>query len=287
MESCRVSYQCFNVSIDGRIAHVQMSRPEKRNAMNLRYWDELPTIIREIDAEAEARVVVISSTGPHFSAGLDFQEFMAATADDPRDERTKRILQGADFYQKVTLMQQSFSVLESCRVPVLAAVQGGCIGAGVDLVSACDLRYATADAFFSIEEINIGMTADVGTFPRLVKLMPEGLVKELAYTGARLPADDARAAGLVNRVFADQQSMLDDVMQIAAQIASKAPLAIHGCKRIINYSRDHGTADTLDNIAVWNASMFQPEEVMEAVAARAEKRDGNFVDLPPLKKTLE
>jgi len=183
----------------------------------------------------------------------------------------------------VGTMQATFSALENCRMPVLAAIQGGCIGGGVDMVTACDMRYATEDAFFCVEETNIGMTADVGTFPRLVKLIPEGLVRELCYTGRRLPAAEAVAAGLVNRVFADQQSMLDGVMEIAAEIASKPPLAVHGCKRMINYSRDHSTADALDYVGTWNASMFQPEEIKEAITARLQKRPGEFVDLPKIK----
>lgn len=167
-------------------------------------------------------------------------------------------------------------------MPVIAAVQGGAIGGGVDLATACDMRYATKDAFFSVFEINIGLTADAGTFPRLVKLIPEGMVRELAYTGRRMPADEARDIGLVNRVFADQETMVVEVMRIAEEIAGKAPLAVYGCKRMINYARDHTTADGLDYISIWNASMMQPEEVSEAVRANAEKRPGNFVDLPKL-----
>ena len=183
-------------------------------------------------------------------------------------------------------MQATFSALENCRIPVIAAIQGGCIGAGVDMVTACDMRYATEDAFFSVEEINIGMTADVGTFPRLVKLIPEGIVREMCYTGRRMPAGDAQSAGLVNRVYDDQQTMLTEVLAIAAEIAAKAPLAVHGCKRMINYSRDHTTADSLDYVGIWNASMFQPEEIMEAITARAQKRPGNFVDLPKIKPAV-
>jgi enoyl-CoA hydratase len=157
------------------------------------------------------------------------------------------------------------------------------VGGGVDMVTACDMRYTTEDAFFTIFETNIGMTADVGTFPRLVQQMPEGLVRELAYTGRRMPAAEAKAVGLVNQVFADQASMLDGVMAIAGEIAEKAPLAVYGCKRMINYSKDHSTADTLDYIAIWNASMMQGQEMQEAMQARAEKRSGDFTELPKRK----
>jgi len=281
-----VKHACFEVDIRDKVAHLTLNRPEKRNSMILKFWDELPAIVNDIDREVKARVIVISSTGPHFTGGLDVNEFFNAGKAGDSAERTQRIVRGAEFLQVVRTMQATFSALENCRMPVIAAVQGGCIGGGVDMVTACDLRYATEDAFFCVEETNIGMTADVGTFPRLVKLIPEGLVRELCYTGRRMPAAEAAAAGLVNRVFEDQASMLDAVMQIAAEIASKPPLAVYGCKRMVNYSRDHSTADALDYVGTWNASMFQPEEIKEAITARLQKRPGEFVDLPKIKTTV-
>ncbi len=278
-----MSYQCFQVSIDDKIAHIVLNRPEKRNSMNRAFWDELPEIIEDIDAKAKARVIVISSTGPHFSAGLDIGEFITGggALQDEESQRLARLGRGAAFYNNVRTMQGTFSCLEDCRIPVLAAIQGGAIGGGVDLVTACDIRYATEDAFLTIYEINIGMTADVGTFPRLVKLIPEGIVRELAYTGRRMPAREAKEVGLVNQVYPDQATMLDEVMKIAREIAGKAPLALYGCKRMISYARDHSTIDGLDYISIWNASMLQPEEMVEAITANTEKRPGNFVDLPP------
>jgi len=283
-----MSYRCFSVNVEEKIAHVVLNRPEKRNSMIPEFWDELPQIIRDIDDNARARAIVISSTGPHFSSGLDVSAFAggANQADADTDEqRRARRHRAANFYDNVTRLQQSFSCIEACRIPVLAAIQGGCIGGGVDLVTACDMRYATEDAFLTIFEINIGLTADVGTFPRLVKLIPEGVVRELAYTGRRMPAREAQAVGLINRVFADQKHMLEGVTAIAREIASKAPLAVYGCKRMINYARDHSTADGLDYIGIWNASMLQPEEIVEAITANAQKRAGVFVDLPVVKRT--
>ena len=202
-----------------------------------------------------------------------------SAADGP-DARAARIRHGASFYDSTSHLQRSFSCLEEYRIPVLAAVQGGCIGGGVDMVSACDMRYATEDAYFTIFEINIGMTADVGTFPRLVKLIPEGIVRELAYTGRRMSAAEARDVGLVNRVFPDQNALLGGVFEVTREIASKPPLAVYGCKRMINYARDHSTADGLDYIAVWNASFLQGAEMWEAMLAARQKRPGEFVDLP-------
>jgi enoyl-CoA hydratase len=273
-------YTCFKVSIDRQIAHIVLDRPEKRNSMNVEFWDELPEIVADIDNQSLARVIVISSTGPHFTSGLDIKAFMQNGQNEGKVTGKAAYTKGEQFYQNVKRMQRSFSILEECRIPVLVAIQGGCIGGGVDLTTACDIRYATEDSFFTIFETNIGMTADVGTFPRLVKLIPEGIVKELAYTGRRMSAHEAKSVGLVNEVFSDQAALLDGVMKVASEIASKAPLAIYGCKKMINYSRDHTTQDSLDYIGIWNASMLQPAEMMEAMSANAEKRDGDFAQLP-------
>ena len=275
-----MTYECFEVEIVDQVAHVVLNRPDKRNAMNRSFWKELPEIIEDIDANARARVIVISSTGPHFSAGLDLSMFSDGAEADAARAETQKLQRGAASYDNILFMQKSFNCLEDCRIPVIAAVQGGAIGGGVDLSVACDMRYATEDAFFIIQEINIALTADVGTFPRLVKLIPEGIVRELAYTGRRMSAQDARQAGLVNRVFADQATMLEEVMQIAREIASKAPIAVYGSKRMINYARDHSTQDGLDYISIWNTSMMNSAEIMEAINARNEGRSAEFVDLP-------
>lgn len=281
-----MTHSCFDVQIANDIAHIKLNRPEKRNSMVPAFWTELPAIIRDIDDNAKARVIVISSTGPHFTSGLDVSSFQQAEITDPSEKRAARIRSGADFYGTVKNMQQSFTALEDCRLPVLVAIQGGCIGGGVDLITACDMRYATEDAFITIFETNIGMTADVGTFPRISKLIADGVARELAYTGRRMMAGEAKEVGLVNRVFEDHAAMIKGVMEIAAEIASKAPLAIMGCKRLMNYSRDHSVQDGLDYIAIWNASMLQREEIFEAMKANAEKRPGKFVDLPPVKKHI-
>ncbi len=274
-----MSYECFDVEIADNIAHVKLNRPDKRNAMNHAFWREFPEIIRDIDDNARARVIVISSTGPHFSAGLDLSMFSGGGDEGPRESLDKN-QRAVSSYNHILHMQKSFNCLEECRVPVLVAIQGGAFGGGVDLATACDIRYATEDAFLVIQEINIALTADVGTFPRLVKLIPEGIVRELAYTGRPMPAAEAKEAGLVNRVFADQAAMLDGVMEIAREIASKAPVAVYGSKRMINYARDHSTEDALDYISIWNTSMMNSEEILEAIQAKGEKRPGEFVDLP-------
>lgn len=275
---------CFDVSIENNIAHIVLNRPKAFNAMPRRFWNDLPTLVHDIDDHAKARVIVISSTGKHFTAGMDISVFtdgegINASGGDP-------YARAEAFRQFVLTLQGSFSCLDNARMPVIAAIQGGCIGAGVDMTSACDIRYCTEDAFFQIAEINIGMTADVGTFPRLCKLIPEGWVRELAYSGRRLPAAKAKEIGLVNDVFPTQDAMLAHVMELAAEIAAKAPVAVAGSKRMINYARDHSIADGLDYIATWQAGMFAPPHMLEAFAAKAQKRDPAFPDLAPMKKKM-
>ncbi len=275
-----MTYEAFNVEIDDNIAHVVLNRPEKRNAMDRAFWKELPEIIHDIDDNARARVIVISSTGPHFSAGLDLSMFSAGADTSVTRTADQTLQRAAASYDNILMMQKSFNCLEECRVPVIVAIQGGAFGGGVDLSVACDMRYATADAFLIIQEINIALTADVGTFPRLVKLIPEGIVRELAYTGRRFTAQEAKEAGLINRVFANHEEMMTQVMAIAREIADKAPIAIYGSKRMINYARDHSTADGLDYISIWNSSMANNPEIMEALTAKQEGRPADFVDLP-------
>ena len=274
-------WTCFNVSIEDQVAHIQMKRPEAMNTMNKAFWSELPAIVRDINDNARARCIVISSTGKHFCAGMDLQVFANV---GEGGGQTDRHVAGESFRKHVHALQDTFSCLDEARMPVIAAIQGGCIGGAVDFTSACDIRYCTADAFFTIMEINIGMTADVGTFPRLCKLIPEGWVREMAYTGRRLPAAKAKEIGLVNEVYADHASMLSAVMVTAREIATKNPVAVSGSKVMINYARDHSTDDALDYIAVWQTGMLAREHMKEAFASQQEKRPAKYPDLAALKK---
>jgi enoyl-CoA hydratase len=273
-----MSYECFSVEIRDQVAHVRLSRPDALNSMNRAFWRELPEIVRKLDDSAAARAIVLSSTGKHFTAGMDLSVF--ASGPDMTGKETGRVR--ANLMKTVLHLQQTFSCLDEARMPVLAAVQGGCIGGGVDMVSACDMRYATRDAFFCIQEINIGMTADVGTFPRLAYLMPQGIVRELAYTGRRFRADEAKACGFVNELFDTHEQLLDAVTGIAVDIAKRSPLAVWGSKEMLNYGRDHSIPDSLRQIAVWQTGMFQPADMREAFTAKAEKRDPAFDDLLPV-----
>ena len=279
-------FECFKIDIQDKIAHIILNRPEKMNSLPISFWSDLPKIINEIDHDALARVIVISSTGKHFSAGMDLSVF--SDAENARNEENPKIDPGrkkGSFYKGLLKLQETFNCIDNSRVPVLMAIQGGCIGGAVDFASACDMRYCTEDAFFCIQEINIGMTADVGTFPRLPYLLPMGLVKELAFTGRRMFSNEAKDCGLVNSVFTNYDEMMREVMQIAKEIAKKSPLAVWGSKEAINYTRGRTIEEGLNQIAMWQTGMYNPHvDMKEALDAQLEKKDPEFEDLYPIKK---
>ncbi|MFT5277586.1 MAG: enoyl-CoA hydratase [Glaciecola sp.] len=270
----------LSVNITDNIAHITLNRPKELNSMIAAFWTELPSIVRLIDEHALARVIVISSQGKHFSAGMDLSVFqnMGSSYDGEPARRAE------SFRRHVLELQDAFNALEEVRIPVLAAVQGGVIGGAVDMISACDSRYCTEDAFFCIKETEIGMTADVGTLQRLPHLIPQGLVRELAYTGRNMMSGEAKSCGLVNHVYTDQESMLIEVMKIAKTIAGHSPMAVTGCKEMINYTRDHDVADSLNYMATWQSGMMQMPDVMEAMSAGKEKRRPTFENLLPKSK---
>ena len=256
----------LQVEISDNIAHIQLSRPEQLNSMNPAFWQELPQVVSRIDDYSAARVIVISSQGKHFSAGMDLSVFQSMVKDFSGEPARR-----AERFRRMVLeLQDSFNALETIRIPVLVAVQGGAIGGAVDMLSACCSRYCTDDAFFCIKETEIGMTADVGTLQRLPHIMPIGLVRELAYTGRNLSAQEALSCGFVNQVFPDQLSMLNGVMKIAKTIASHSPMAVHGCKHMITYTRDHDVRNSLAYMATWQSGMFQMPDLQAAMSAQKE-----------------
>ena len=274
---------CFNIEIDNGVAHIRFKRPEKANSMTREFWRELPSAVNDISDNAKARVIVLSAEGKHFTSGMDISVFMAG--DGINAAGGHRELAAEQFRHYVMMLQDTFSALENARQPVLAAIQGGAIGAGVDLITACDCRYASEDAFFCVQETAIGMTADVGTFPRLAKVIPEGWARQISYTAERLPAQKAKEIGLVNEVFPTHDALLDGVMEIAATIAAHSPLAVSGSKRMMNYARDHTTTDTLDYVATWNAAMLSSSDIQQSYIAKTEKRAPEYGNLLPLKKS--
>ena len=275
-----MSATCFEIEKSGGVAHLRLNRPDAYNSMIKAFWSELPDAVRELDAAGDTRALVISSTGKHFCAGMDLAVFGGGSdALGSGEQEIGRVR--ARLRETVLHLQDSFTALEAARFPVIAAIQGGCIGGAVDMVSACDLRYASADAFFCVQEINIGMTADVGTLQRLPKIIPDGIARELAYRGHRMPAARAREVGLVNDVFDTHEELVAGALAVAAEIAAKSPLAIWGTKEMITYTRDHSVADSLKQIAAWQSGMFQPADMMETFVAKAEGRDPQFDDLLP------
>jgi enoyl-CoA hydratase len=273
-----MSWKCFDVTVTDHVAHVVLNRPDELNSMIREFWNELPLIVRELDDRGDVRVIVVSSTGRHFCAGMDLAVFSSEDSGLGGGAGEMGRIR-ARLRQTALMLQESFSAFEKARMPVLAAIQGGCIGGAVDMVTAADMRYCSADAFFVIQEINIGMTADVGTLQRLPKLIPDGVAREMAYTGRRMTARRALEVGLVNEVFDTHEELLAGVLQIATEIASKSPLAVWGSKEMLTYARDHSVADSLNHIATWQTGMFQPSDMIESFTAKAEGREPNYPDL--------
>lgn len=277
-----MTYQCFGFSITDKIAHLRLNRPDALNTMQPVFWRELTEIVSALQRMASARVLVISSSGKHFTAGMALDVF----GSDPNAGVTldDRSAGGrASIAPQLADMQRAFTAIEQLRMPVIAAIHGGCIGGGVDMICACDIRLASADAFFCIQEINIGMTADLGTLQRLPKLIPEGIVHELAYTGRRLPAQRALALGLVNEIFATQEEMVHAALQMAREIAEKPPVAIWGSKQAIHYARDHSTDDALKQMGWLQSGIWQSGNLLEAFMAKQQGRLPQFDDLPELR----
>ncbi len=268
---------CFALDMVDHVAHLVMSRPAELNTMNPTFWRELDEVLTQLHNEGTARALVISSTGKHFSAGMSLETFAGAISMDDQSPEGR-----AAIFDLLTDMQATFTKIENLRIPVICAIQGGCIGGAVDMVTAACIRYASADAFFCIQEINIGMVADVGTLQRLPKLIPLAVVKELAYTGRRLSADKAMGHGLVNEVFDTHEATVAAALQCAQEIAFKPPVAIWGTKQAVNYARDHSVEDSLRQMGWLQGAVWSNAHVREAIAAMKDKRAGDFTPLSAL-----
>jgi enoyl-CoA hydratase len=268
---------CFSLNLQDHVAHLILNRPDELNTMHPQFWRELDAVLDQLHQEGVARALVISSTGKHFSAGMALETFSGAISMDDQSPEGR-----AAIFDSLTDMQSTFTRLEALRMPVIVAIQGGCIGGAVDMVSACCIRYAAADAFFCIQEINIGMVADVGTLQRLPKIMPLPVVKELAYTGRRLGAARAQGYGLVNEVFDTAEQTLAAALQCAREIAAKPPVAIWGTKQAIQYAQDHSVEDSLRQMGWLQGAIWSNRHVREAVTAFKTKRPAEFDALTPL-----
>ena len=269
---------CFSLTIENHIAHLVLKRAEALNTMGPRFWGELDTVLTDLHKNSAARALVISSTGKHFSAGMALDAFAGSVQMDDQSPEGR-----AAIFDSLSAMQATFTKLETLRIPVIAALQGGVIGGAVDMVTACCIRYGSKDAFFCIQEINIGMVADVGTLQRLPKLVPLAVVKELAYTGRRMGADKALGYGLLNAVFDTHEQTVQAALECAAEIASKPPVAIWGTKQAVHYARDHTVDEALKQMGWLQAAIWSNRHVGEAVTAFQGKRTGKYPDLAELK----
>ncbi|MBZ8140214.1 enoyl-CoA hydratase [Rubrivivax gelatinosus] len=263
---------------DSGVAHLQLARPERLNTMTPAFFPALREVVESLNAEGHTRVLVISSTGKHFSAGMALDVFASDLSLLDTGSARRRLA----FQDSLRQLMRCFDVLESARFPVIAAVQGGCLGGALDLAAACDLRVCSADAFFSVQEIQIGMAADLGVLQRLPKIVPPGVAREMAYTGERVAAERALAIGLVNAVLPDAAATLDHALTLAAAIAAKSPLAIAGSKRALNYAVDHPTADALDQMTLLQSAIFDIGEMAKAIQAWQTKTDAGFDPLAPV-----
>jgi enoyl-CoA hydratase len=269
------NYQHFKVEIENKIAQVTFNRPEKANALNMEAWTEMQTIFESLSEAENVRVVILKGEGKHFCAGIDLELLMSVAGlqdiacNGRRSESIRKLVKS---------LQNTITAIEKCSKPVLAAIHKGCIGGGVDIASACDMRYCSEDAYFTIKEIDLGMVADIGTLQRLPKIISPGMAAEMAYTGRKVFGAEAKSIGLVNQVYETKEMLYENVQKMASRIAGKSPLSIRGTKEVLRYTRDHSVDDALDYMSTWNAAMLLSTDLMEAFKATMERREPNFDD---------
>jgi enoyl-CoA hydratase len=290
----------ISVERAGHVACVWLDRPEARNAMGTSFFAQIGDVFADVGADPDVRAVVIAARGPHFTVGLDLKEIGATLAGpgipaaepgqaqpnppgqvqpNPPSTPTGRPSAAAQAFatrKGVLRMQQAITAVADCPKPVIAAIHGYCIGGGVDLITACDIRLASADARLSVRETKVAIVADLGTLQRLPRLIPRGHVAELAFTGKDIDAERARQIGLVNEVYSDAAAVQAAALALAADIAANPPLAVQGTKAVLAASADRSVAEGLDYVATWNAGMLQSADLVEAMAAFLEKRPPTF-----------
>jgi enoyl-CoA hydratase len=267
-------WKAFDVAVADHVAEVTLVGPGRGNTMGPDFWRELPEVFGRLDTDDAVRAVVLTGAGPHFSYGLDLLSMAAQLAPALGDSAKAR--QRTDLHNLVRSMQAAISAVADCRKPVVAAISGWCIGGGVDLITAADIRYASTDAKFSVREVRVGMVADVGSLARLPALIGDGHLRELALTGRDIDAERASRIGLVNDVYPDQQATLAAARATAAEIAANPPLVVQGVKSVLDHARSASVEDSLRFVAAWNAAFLPSEDLTEAVTALFEKRPPKF-----------
>lgn len=269
-----MDYKSFKVEISNKIATVSFNRPEKSNSLHAEAWIEMKAIFEEMHENPEVRVVILAGEGKNFCAGIDLsllmgiQQFNDGCPARSREKLRKFIID----------LQETITSIERCRKPVLAAIHKACIGGAVDIIAACDMRYCTDDAYFTIREVDLGLVADIGTMQRLPTILNPGMMAEMAYTGRSVFGPEAEKIGLVNRSYATREELLTEVQKIAKTIAEKSPVVIRGTKEILLHKRDHTVSDSLEYMATWNAGMLMSEDLQEAFKAYMMKRKPEFKD---------
>ena len=262
-------YECFRLEKKEYVGHLILSRPEKRNRMSLKFFDELIDIFERIDEDDDVRAVLISAEGKSFTAGLDLAEAATLFTDPTAKSRH-------DFKRVVMRLQESMNVIDRCRKPVIVAIHSHCIGGGVDMASASDIRLASRDAVFSIRETRMAMVAVLGTLQRIGAIIGQGWTRELALTGRDFDASQALEIGFLTHVYPDREALLDEGLKMANGIAQLSPVTVQGVKETLNFSRDYGAAAGLEFVAQKNAAILPSEDLMEAFQAFMEKREPDF-----------
>lgn len=266
-----MGYQHVEIEIADHVGWLWLNRPDKLNAMSRDMWEDLPAAVSELDSDESVRVIVVAGRGRAFTVGIDLA-MLGALDSGGRSEAERR----SQLYDEIRTLQHTFSSLAESPKPVIAAIHGYCLGAGMDLITACDIRLASADAVFSVRETKMGLVADVGTTQRLPKIISPGHVAELIFTGRDIDATEAERIGLVNRVHADHDNLIFAVEATAAEIAANSPLVVQGAKRVLALQEDMSTTAALDHMALWNASFLWSNDLSEAMTSFMEKRDPDF-----------
>lgn len=266
-----MGYQHIEVERDGHIATLWLDRPEKLNAMSEDMWEDIPNAMADLDADESVRVIVVAGRGKAFCVGIDVM-FLAGLMPDAPSEAVK----SQKLYEIIRRLQHTNSVFANSPKPVIAAVHGYCLGEGVNLISACDIRLASSDASFAIRETKLSVVADVGGLQRLPAIIGSGHLAELAFTGEDIDSARAKEIGLVNEVYVDQDDLLAGARELAAKIAANSPLVVSGIKKVLAANRGRTVEEGLDFVARWNSANLLSNDLYEAIGAYMEKRDPNF-----------
>ncbi len=269
-----MAHTYFKVTIQDKLANVAFNRPEKANALNMDAWKEMRDIFTQMHEDKSVRAIILSGEGKHFCAGIELETLMNVQSSE--EDCHAKVREG--IRDMILTLQDCITSIERCKKPVIAAIHKGCIGGGVDIVSACDMRYCTEDAYFTIKEIDLGLVADIGTMQRLPTILNPGRMAEMAYTGRKVFGPEAQKIGLVNEVYSSKEEMIASVTELCKLIASKSPLVVRGIKEALLYKRDHTVKDSLDQIAIYNSAMLISADLMESFQSFMMKKEPEYKD---------